>query len=289
MTDAASTKGDVYKKAGERAEADIHLPAFDDSLGRLLTGLWPTDTPSGTAPTRTHAFTGLGSAPAFYTMWSLPGGSLVLPESFGKGLCAGMSFSSDQNGSPLDVGYKFVGQVPAVVSAPTITNTDSMATTYFRAVGATLKFDEASGTPVAHTNIQSFTLEVVRDVTPVATADGVNVAYLAQGLVDFNLTLSLIWSDWLAYRATFYGATGGSAASATIVAGSVELNWIAVGPNSATSTFKLSVPKVALLADAPEPNPDASPLTVTINAKVLKPASGDHVVPTLVNNVTAAY
>jgi len=287
VTDGASIQGDAYYQAGEYWTASgVITPGFADLAGRLLSGLWPTDTATGTAPTRSHAFSALGSAPAFWTMWSLPGGSLVLPESFGKGLCAGLHFVVDENGGPLQISIAAVGQVPAVVAAPTVTVTDALTAGYFRCVGATLKYEEDSGTPVTQTNIQSFDLGVERPVTPVKTADGVNVAYLAQGLVVPSLQMQLVWQDWQSYRATYYGAVGGSAASATMVAGSVELNFV---HTVEVSTLKFVIPKVALVTEPPVPNPDASPLLVTINAEILKPAAGDHVQPTLVNNVTPAY
>jgi len=286
VTDAASIQGDAYFQAGEYWTADVTLPTFSDTTGRILTGFWPTDTPTGTAPTRSHVYTGFGTQPLFWTMWSLPGGSLALPESMSKGICSGITFSFDENGGPLQTEVTATGQVPAVVTTPTITVTNAITAGYFRTVGAVLKFEEDSATPVAQTNIQQCSLKVSRDVTPMKTADGVNVAYLAQGLVAIELTFQLVWANWDAYRASYYGAVAGSAASSTMVAGSVELNFV---HTVEVSTFKLVVPKVALIADPPEPNPDGSPLTVNINAQVLKPAAGEHVQPTLINNVTPAY
>lgn len=286
VTDAASIQGDAYFQAGEYWTADVTAPAFEATLGRWLTGMWPTDTKTGAGPF-THTMSGLGTQPLFWTMWSLPGGSLALPESFGKGVCSGLTFSFDENGGPLQVEVQAVGQVPAVVSAPTITLSEALTNGYYRAVGAVLKYEEDSATPVAQTNIQNVTLAVTREVTPVKTADGVNVAYLAQGLVAIELTMTLVWANWDAYRATYYGAVAGTAASSVMVAGSVELNFIHTV--NATSNLKITVPKVALIATPPEPNPDGSPLTVTINAQVLKPASGDHVQPVLVNQQAATY
>lgn len=289
MTDGNAIQADAYWQAGEywNAGSGIPVAGFADVAGRFLSGMWPTDTPSGTAPTRTHPFTGLGAAPAFWTMWSLPGGSLVLPESMSKGICSGLTISFNENGDPLEFLVEAVGQVPAVVAAPTITVTDSMQAGWFRVVGATLKFEEDSSTPVAHTNIQNVTLPIKRPVTPVKTADGVNVGYLGLGIVNFDgFQIEMVWEDWAAYRSSYYGAVGGSSASAVMVAGSIEINAV---HTVEVSTLKFVIPKVSLVAVPPQPDPSGDTLTVTVTPEILKPASGDHVQPTLVNNVTPAY
>src|ERR1051326_2893130 len=50
VTDATSIQGDPQNKPDEHWEADVTVPAFADSLGRLLVTMWPTDTPTGTTP-----------------------------------------------------------------------------------------------------------------------------------------------------------------------------------------------------------------------------------------------
>lgn len=293
-TDASGIQPDIYYKAGQRWQSTgaIPFPGFDDSLGRLLSFFWPTDTPSGTAPSRSHPFTGLGAAPPWVTMWGLEFTNSTSPlyESFGKGHATSIEFVVDESGGPLLVNVEAIGELAAVVSSPSITTTDTFsASTYFRTVGAVLKFDEDSATPATQTNIQKFKLKVSRPTAPVSTADGVAVGYLAPGLVGFDGSMQLVWATWDGFKSSYYGSASGSAMSAVRVDGSIEMNWVGVGTNSATSTFKLSIPKVTMIFDPPKPNPDASPLVLNVNLQVNKPASGDHVVPTLVNNVTAGY
>ena len=45
---------------------------------------------------------------------------------------------------------------------------------------------------------------------------------------------------------------------------------------------------VILMAEPPQPDPAASPLAVTINGVITKPASGDHVKPVVINAINAA-
>jgi hypothetical protein len=212
-----------------------------------------------------------------------------LSETFGKGICSGIEweFSTER---PVKVTYHAVGQVPSV-AAFTSTVSKGLGDGFFTPLApanGVLKFEEDSLTPVAHTNIKGGKISVMRPVTPVLTADGVTVAYLQLGIVTVACHLDLIWTDWDAYRATYYGAVAGSAASSTLPPGSVDL--VFGHSSSATSIFELKLDKVAFLTDPPTPDPSGqNELTVAVDMAVLKPASGDHVKPLLTNNVTAAY
>jgi hypothetical protein len=283
VTDAVSIVGDPYKHADEHWEADIVLPAFDDVLGTLLISLWPLDSKTGAGP-YTHAFSTLGSTTPFMMMGSNSFGALQ--EIYAKGQCAGISFSGDGNGGPIQVGYKLVGESSSV-AAYTTTTPKSLAAGYYTFTGATLKFEEDNATPVAHTNIQSATIEVLRPVTAVPTADAVSVSNLGLSKIDPHFSFTLLYTDFDAYRATFYGAAAGTTMSSTIVKGSVELN--AVHTVTGTSTLKITIPSAVMAAEPPQPDASAPPATVTINGYATKPGSGDHVVPVLVNSVSTTY
>ena len=56
-----------------------------------------------------------------------------------------------------------------------------------------------------------------------------------------------------------------------------------------TWTFKLTIPKVWMKITPPQPDPAGSPLILTVEGEILKPAAGDHVQPVLTNAVTPAY
>lgn len=284
VTDAASMIGDPFKAGDEHWVADLVVPAFAAPLGRILSMLWPTDTISGTGP-YTHPFSGLGSATAWFAAYSdvLAG---ALDETFEAGKCTGLSFSADGSGGPLRVGVRMIGKRPTV-AAWTIGGQAVLGDGYFTAKGATLKYEVDAGTPVAETNIGSFAVDIAREGAPIPTADSVSVSLIRQGLVVPSFTMQLIYEDWEAYRATFYGAVGGSTPSTTIVAGSVELNF--VHSVQAGWSFKLEIPKAVLAAEPPQPDAGGSELIVPINGYCMKPATGDHVKPTLINAVATAY
>lgn len=284
VTDAASIVGDPYKVGDEHWTIDAVVPGFAALLGRFLSMLWPTDTASGTDP-KTHTFSGLGNATSWFTAFSDPlSGSL--DETFEAGLCTGLSFSNDASGGPLRVGVRMIGKRPTV-AAWTIGGQQALTDGYFQAKGATLKYEVDSGTPAAETNIQSFLVDVARDGAPIPTADSVSVSLIRQGRVDPTFQMTLIREDWEAYRATYYGAVGGSTPSTIIVAGSVELNF--VHTVEAGWSFKITIPKAVLAASPPQPDAGGSELVVPIAGYAMKPAAGDHVQPVLINGVTTAY
>jgi hypothetical protein len=287
VTDAASIRGDLFKNAGEHWEAQVVTPAFDSMLGTMLQSVWPTDTPSGVAPSRLHTFTGLGSVPPFVSMYS-NFSSNSISETYAAGICSGIEFEFSTE-RPLKITYHAVGETPSV-AVFTVTTAHTLADGFFTPLAAAngvLKFEEDSLTAVTQTNIVGGKISVMRDVTPVMTADGATVKYLAQGLVAVDVHLDLVWANWDAYKATFYQAAAGTTAGPTFPFGSLDLTF--GHSSSATSIFELKVDKLVWLTAPPVPNPDASPLMVSADLAVLKPAAGDHCKPLLTNNITPAY
>jgi hypothetical protein len=287
VTDASAIDGDPFKLGDQHWEAsNLVFPAFGLHLGRMLFSLFPTDTISGAGP-YTHPFSGLGLATTWQTMFhtDILGGAVEW--TYEAGQCAGMSFSADENGGPLRVGYSIVGKRPTVATYTNATPQSTSTDGYFTVKGAILKYEADSGTPAAELNVQSFNLAVNRPVTPLATADGLSVAYISMGKVSFDFSMTLLKDDHEMVRGAFFGAVGGSTPSGTIPTGSVEIN--CVHTVTGTHTFKLVIPKVALFETPPEPDPAGGPLTAAVTGHIFKPAAGDHVQPTLVNARSTAY
>lgn len=288
VTDAAAIDGDPFKLGDQHWEAqNLVFPAFGLHLGRLLFSLWPTDTLTGSSPNFSHAFSALGGATTWQTMMhtDILGGAVEW--TYEAGQCAGMSFSADETGGPLRVGYQIVGKRPTVANYTNATPQSTSIDGYYTVKGAVLKYEADSATPATELNVQSFSVAVTRPVTPLATADGQSVAYLGIGKVSFDVTLGLLKDDHEMVRGAFFGSVGGSTPSLTIPTGSVEIN--CVHTVNAGHSFKLAIDKVALFETPPEPDPAASPLLAAVTGHVFKPASGDHVKPTLINGRASAY
>ena len=285
VTDATSLAGDPYKQGDEHWEADVVVPAFGAPLPKILVGLWPTDTVTGAGPF-THTMSGLGATPPWFTTMNTDLLAGSVEETFEAGIMSEFSISGDGTGGPARVGAKYVGKRPTIATytnaTPQVIGTDG----YFTFSGAVLQYEVDAGTPVTETNIQSLSLVVPRPVAPVATADSVSVNFLALSKVEPTVSMTLLMDDHEAYRATFFGAVAGSTPSATLVKGSVKFNLVhsITGTHSASFTMD----SVILMAEPPQPDPAASPLTVTINGVITKPASGDHVKPVVINAIAAA-
>lgn len=297
VTDSASIEGDPYKGPTWWQADSIEVPAFDDSLGVFLQALWPTDTATGTAPSKIHTFSGLGGTQswvAFYSHWTDAG--INYEQTFGKGLVTGITFSGSAEGGPLRVAVAALGQevTGATTSAFPATTADLLTAGWFGLQLASASIELDIDTPnvnpsVVVTNVRSYSLNVARSASPEPTATGITVTNLAQGKVQNTGTLEVLWDSVAldTYRASFFGSAAGTAVSSTIVTGALALNF--KHSVSATSLLELYIPKVQFQAAPAVPNPDGSALSQTITLNVFKPTSGDHVQPILTNNVTPAY
>lgn len=291
VTDAASIEGDSYKGPSSWVMDGVTMPAFDSVLGTILQGLWPTDTPSGAIPSRVHAFSGLGgtqSWQSFYGRWPVAGTKY---HTFGKGITTMLSFESKEEGGPLIVGMSAMGQT-VTDEASTVTTAQTLTDGYFSLQTASSYIKGIANTPdsspaTALTNVKNIKIALTRNASPEMTADSATVSNIAQGLVSLSVEMEWLWADWTVFNMNYFGASGGTSLSGTTVTGALEVFW--KHSSSATSTFKLYIPRMVFAAEMPEPNPDGSPLKMKVTGRVHKPTSGDHIVATLTNNVTAAY
>jgi hypothetical protein len=288
VTDASSIAADVYKGLTYWT-GEAEFPAYSRSLGRFLQSLWVTDTTTGAGP-YVHTFSGAGGTQswiALYTEWP---GAGAFEQTFGKGQATGMGFTADQDGGPLRIRFTAMGQTPTVASY-TVTTADDQTQGYFtlQSSTATIKtdLDTPNVTPtVSATNVQAVSINLDRAATPVPTADGVTVTNIGVGKATPTGTATLIYNDWEAYRATFYGAVAGTTASPTIVTGAMKLNFT---HTLTADTFSLEMPAVQFKATAPAPSPTGDPITFDVALNIQKPTSGDHIKPVLTNSVSASY
>jgi hypothetical protein len=290
VTDASSIEGDPYKGPTSWA-GTVTVPGMPASLGTILQGLWPTDTATGTAPSKIHTFSGLGGTQSWMALYE-DFTNASKPMTYAKGLCSSLTFTADAGGGPLKVAAAYVGQTPSQAAFTVTTPETIAAQNYFmlQMAGATVEVD--NDTPdvnptTAITNVQDVSITVSRNVEPSPTVDSVTVANLHQGKVTTAGTLTFLYSTWQEYLATYFGSVSGTAVSATIVYGALDLTF--KHTTVATSIFELYVPKVQFNVPRPSPNPDGSALTQSVTLNMAAPASGDRVQPILTNNVTPAY
>ena len=293
VTNSSSIEGDPTK-GPVSWEANSVVLGSDSMLGALLVGMWPTDTPSGTAPSRLHTFTGLGSTPPWIALYSMYVNANY-EQTFGKGLLTSLTFTAGPDQDPLQVGFTAIGQetTGATTSAFPATTVTDLVDGFFTLHSATASIQADLDTPNVNpagniTNVRDVSINVTRAGTPEATATGVNVTNLGLGKVTRGGTMNLLFDTFDAYRGSYFGTVAGTALSATILYGALELNF--VHTVSATSLFSLYIPKVGFRAPTPPSvNPSGDAMIQPVELLIAQPSSGDSVQPTLTNNVTAAY
>lgn len=288
VTDGSSIEGDPYKGPSSW-NAQAEFPAFAAPLGTFVQSLWPTDTKTGAGPTYNHAFSGLGGTQSWVALYSEWVNASNYEQTFGKGLCTGMTFSADAEGGPLKIGYSAIGQT-VTKQANTVTTANTLTDGYYTLVGGSVKadFDTANTLPpgTTITNVKDVSVTVNRGVTPEPTADAATVTNLGQGLVTTNFTMTLLYDTFDAYAASYFGAVAGTSLSATLVKGALELNFV---HSVAAWTFQLQIGSAVFFVGVPTPDPSGSALTLAVTGYATTPTSGSHVIPTIVNAVSAAY
>lgn len=291
VTDANAIAGDTYKKPSSWILDGVTTFGHDAVLGTQLKGMWTTDTPSGSAPSRVHAYTGIGTAPvwqSYYGRWPNAGAKM---HTFGRGHCTYLSFESTSDGGPLVVGLGAMGEVVTDESS-TVTTAATLTDGYFALQAASSYIRGIPNTPNSSpatplTNVKNLKIEVSRSASMEPTADAATVTNINPGLISYAVEMDWLWADWTVFNMNYFGSSGGTTLSGVQVNGALEVLW--KHSVSATSTFKLYIPAMTFAAEMPEPNPDGSSLTMHVTGRVQKPTAGDHVVPTLTNNVTPAY
>jgi hypothetical protein len=211
---------------------------------------------------------------------------------FGKGQATKWGITASADETPARIVYSAMGQEVLAGTAWTATLADDLTDGYFTLQTSTSTVEADYDTPNVNptsviTNVSDVTILVERSATPQQTADGVNVRYIGAGLVAPSGTATLVWADWDAYRATFFGAVAGTALSSTIVTGALDLNF--KHTTQASWNFEVYIPAVQFQAAAPAPSPDGGVLTLPVTLNIQKPTTGSHVQPILINGTSAAY
>lgn len=290
VTDASAVQGD-HSRGPVSWQGTVEVPCYGTTTGRVLQAVFPTDTITGAGP-YTHTYSGLGNTPpwmSFFTQWPGAGNER---QRFGKGIVNEFSIVASADETPARFRFGGTGQTYDNAIAWTATVAETLADGYFtlQATGADIKadFDSPNASPsVPITNVQQVELNVEIPVAGVPTADGITVRQLSRGLIAPGGSATLIWNDWDAYHASWYGAVAGTSASNVNVYGALLLTF----KHTVQSGWLLTVyvPKVRFAATQPEPDPSAGVLTLPVTLEIDKPTSGSHIQPVLVNGRSTAY
>lgn len=251
------------RKAGIRWEVASTMWAHAASLGPLIKGILPTEASTGVYTP--------GATDQFLTFFSTRPGPLY--ERFDDGLIESLIFDFSPS-SRVAVTVQGTGKTPRILGSaytPGTREDDGPAGDIFHFVGATIKFDWASSPATTARVIDNGSLRLTRPLTPIPTADAQGPLKLLRGSLALETTMQLLLEDYDGYRATFMGGTGGSTPSATVVGGSLDLQF--ASPMSA-NTLRIEVPSITWEWTPPEPSARPGALVVDLNGYAWRPSSG---------------
>ena len=270
-----------YYKTQTWGEFDTTFPALPLSIGMWLQAFMGVDV---VAPVGTHTFTFSDAAQLFYTVFGKRPGTPIYTRLVDTTITdlnflftAGEVLKCNVKGKAYTA-TEVAAYTPP--SATTSTAAELMSTPgpFYDLNGSTLKLNVDS-TPAAATvtNIISGAINLSRAVNLIQTnaqSPGTRVI----GQFGGGLTLKVVWTDYQAYLATYYGsktAANATAQSPVMVKGSFSGLFQVAPTVSATQTLTLNLPSVFIRVPAP-PDVDvtAGPLEMDLAGVFEAPSSG---------------
>lgn len=273
------------RKYAEYWQADLELPAFALSTGTLLKAMLPTENVTGSDP-YAHAFT-VAATKRWLTMFSRRPGGMYERYDDGRVESVGFAFTS---GEPVVLEATLMGKTPQRLgSAYTPATTERMdrTTPWLHYAGSTMLWDEDDDTPTGDISplAESGRVRIQRGLTAVPLADTGGLLGFRQNPYEVLLELEMVWANYDAYRASYYGGAGGNTPSPTVIYGSVDFLFVA--PQAANRTLRLLVPRMAFHVTPPQPGLGVAVLNIAGDAAW--PSSGTLVTGTLTNGLATNY
>ncbi len=164
--------------------------------------------------------------------------------------------------------------------APTITVDDTKGN-IFSPVGALLKFDTLTSTPVT-ARIMSGNIVINNKVSDIADATSVFPADVFPGTREATISLVVQPDDFAYWNAVVTNSTSGTTGSSAVAYGSTEINFNEYG---STGTLKIATPRVSWNITSPTQDPNGGPADVTLSGRILIPSGGTAITATLTNSV----
>lgn len=259
------------RKADLRWGASLALPCLPLSVGLLAKAmLW-----SEAVASSVHTFTP-GTTQQYLTVFSRRPGSLY--EKWTSGSMEELTITARGSDPLLEVGVGMVGLASTVTSAYSATTTEAMSAA-MSAVGSTITADFGGGA-AARANVADATVRLSRPSIVANDYNTPSATRIDHEALRAEVSLTLLFDDYGAYRAAFYASESGSTLSSIVAEGSVEL---------AFEDLTIEVPRIAWNLDAPEASGDGGAVTATLTGVALRPASGSFVSIALTNSRSTTY
>lgn len=259
-TDDKRDAGITYvKQTGVSGNPSVYVR--DNSIDFLLASALGAVVDSGTMPNYTHTITPASALP-YVTFWRMIGDTLF--ESFTDNMVSELVIRADAGG-PLTAQATIVGlRAERLISdpAPSWVGVTSES-------GAVYSYNDATVTLSggATSLVSSFELSISNNVTVQQTDDSVPYD-LVPGTLTIGLSFDLIFETLAEYNAFHYGGTSGTTISPTTYTTSANFAFSKGVNNSAVFDFT----SLAYEEFPVEPQPDGSPVTVSVRAEAQRNA-----------------
>lgn len=273
-TDAVSPLlvAQAARKTDLRWEGSVAVPVLPGSIGLLLKAMLWGESVSGT----THTFTP-GTTQQYVTAFTRRPSAFY--EKWASGSVESLTFSAGGGDPLLEAEVSLSGLTSTVTSAYGATATETMSD-YMTAIGGTIQADFGGGSATL-SNVSDLSVRLSRPVIVHPDYDSASAFRIDHEALRAEVSLTLIFEDYAAYRAAFYGGESGTTLSTTVSEGSMMFDF--------SESLSVSIPRVAWDTDAPEASGDGGAVKATMRGVALRPASGSFVTATLLNSRSTAY
>lgn len=262
-TDSSRDVGVAFKSQ-QRVEGTIDIYVRDANASLPFAGAFGAVVDSGST-NFVHTITPATALP-YYTVWVMKGN--LLWERFDDVLFDSITVKA-QAGGAMTASLKLLGRAATRLTAdpspgwtgPPVVALDNSVPITFNDATITL-----SGGATAL--ISSFEFELANNLTGQQT-DDIQLYDIAVGTREVNVSFDLIFETLVEYNSFFYGGAAGTAPVSTIYTTSCDFDFI----KGANNGVKVTVPSLSYEEFPVEPQPDGSPLVVSVRGQANRGAS----------------
>lgn len=257
----------------------VQSPAYMKTLGLWLLGAIGTDTVTGTNP---YVHT--------YSTGDLPYLSV-----FEKGIdttieavrdCKVDELSLKWDGSkPVELSVKVNGTVFSFPASFTPTTDETGVESYLIPVGGTFQIDPL-GSTLAAARVVGGELIIKNNIEAIDPSAAIEAEDVYEGRQDHSLKLTIVPDDLSIFRKVLTGAAAGTAATASVPTGSVNLVF---KENGGTGQLSVTGSKVAFMTSLPDADPKGGSVEIELAGEALMPSGGTAPLVYALSNTQASY
>lgn len=262
------------------ASAGGDFPAYIRTLGLYLLGALGSVTTTGASAPYTHT----------YALGDLPYLSF-----FAKGIGADIEAIRDckidelslkwDGAKPLELSVKAMGTVFSYPSTFTVGTDDTGSDAFLVPVGGTFEVDVVGSSP-ASARVIGGEITIKNNSATVDGSAAIESLDVIEGVSEHEIKLTIVPDDLAAFRETVTGASNGTAVSASVPFGAVNLVF---KENGGTGTLAVQGDKVAFLVGFPEASPKGETTKLELAGTAVLPSGGTSPLEFVLTNSVASY